>query len=197
MTSKKTKEKKPIRLDIGCGEWKHEGFIGVDRFPYKGVDKIIDLERESLPYENESVDEIYASHFIEHTLNPNKVILDMIRVLKVGGRLTIKVPFYTCVSAYDPGHKSFYSPYSFAYYTRGASNGTQFVPDFMSYTKKPYMRFNYFKDWKDLLLKPFEFFANHVTKLYVFGFAFIIPAFEIEYDMKKIRKYDWKQKFNY
>jgi len=89
----------PIKLDIGCGKNKKEGFIGIDIYDFPGVDIVADVRRktwlatqvpeelkarmieddgEDEPNELEviawrfpdnSVDEAHASHFLEHLTN--------------------------------------------------------------------------------------------------------------------------------
>lgn len=76
-----------IKLDIGCGTTPLDGFIGIDR----------KLGTEAYPladYLDESVDEIYASHVLEHFDQSlaDKVLAEWVRVLKPGGRIRISVP---------------------------------------------------------------------------------------------------------
>lgn len=67
--SKSPKEKwieKGIKLDIGCGESKLDGFLGMDMTPYKGVDIVHNATVFPWPIESETVATIVASHFFEH-----------------------------------------------------------------------------------------------------------------------------------
>ncbi len=59
------------KLDLACGDRKQEGFIGVDRCSIQGVDIVHDLETYPWPFENESIDEIFCSHYIEHLSHNN------------------------------------------------------------------------------------------------------------------------------
>ena len=43
----------PLLLDIGCGINKPQGYIGLDREPYPGVDVVRDLMR-GLPFVNDT-----------------------------------------------------------------------------------------------------------------------------------------------
>lgn len=70
----------PIKLNIGAGNKPIDGFISVD---------IKDgINANSLPYEDASVDEVYASHVLEHF--PYEQTVDVLRewsrVLKPGGK---------------------------------------------------------------------------------------------------------------
>jgi predicted SAM-dependent methyltransferase len=81
-----------IRLDVGSGDKPHEGFTGVDLYA-EGKD-IIKAPMNALPFEPETVDEIYSSHALEH-IGKYEIIptlAEWYRVLKFDGRLTIEVP---------------------------------------------------------------------------------------------------------
>lgn len=67
-------------------------------------------EKEFIPYSNDSVDQIHAYHFLEHVTNPIKLLMDCQRVLKVGGRMNILVPYYKCeMAVQDLDHKKLFS----------------------------------------------------------------------------------------
>lgn len=59
-------ETKEIKIDLACGDNKREGFIGVDIFNGPSVDIVHDLNIYPYPFEDESVDEINCSHYLEH-----------------------------------------------------------------------------------------------------------------------------------
>lgn len=86
-----------IRLDIGSGNNPREGFTGVDLFA-EG-EGIVKAPMNALPYPDESVDEIYSSHALEHIGKYEVVptLHEWWRVLKWEGRLTIEVPDLTWV----------------------------------------------------------------------------------------------------
>lgn len=54
----------PKRLNLGCGHIPLDQYINVDTRELPGVDLIANVT--SLPYNNASVDEIYAAHLVEH-----------------------------------------------------------------------------------------------------------------------------------
>lgn len=76
----------PIRLDIGGGPNPMPGWINVDR--RNG------MEAYPLPYPDNSVDEVRASHVLEHfpMADLEKVVKEWVRVLKPGARIRIAVP---------------------------------------------------------------------------------------------------------
>lgn len=62
---KKAKSSEPVRLDLACGQNPKEGFLGVDLWNEK-ASVVTDLQVFPWPWENDSVDEIHSSHYIEH-----------------------------------------------------------------------------------------------------------------------------------
>ena len=91
-----------MKLDIGCGKNKKEGYIGIDQFPMEGVDLVLDIRKEKLPYEDNEVDEVHASHFLEHLTAEERVSMlnEIYRVLKPGGTVTIITPHWASNRAY-------------------------------------------------------------------------------------------------
>ena len=106
------------KLDLGCGNRKHEGYIGID-FEYKeGVDIVRDLEK-GLPFDDESIDEIFASHILEHLKELNFVMEECFRVLKKNGIMRIIVPHAATLEAIrDPSHVRFINEQTFHYFTQ-------------------------------------------------------------------------------
>lgn len=97
-----------IKIDLGCGPNKKEGFIGVDKIKFDNVDYVCDLGNERLPFSDETVDEIHASHFLEHLTAEQRVFLinEAYRVLKKKAFMTIICPYWASGRAYgDPTHQ--------------------------------------------------------------------------------------------
>jgi len=96
-----------MKLDIGCGDRKATGHVGMDRQACDGVDVIHDWNDLPWPFENAEFVEARASHVVEH-ICPLRIIewIDEVwRVLKVGGRLHIAMPYAGSGSyAQDPTH---------------------------------------------------------------------------------------------
>lgn len=102
------KEGAAIKLDLGCGKHKKEGFIGIDCIKFDNVDMVIKLGNEPLPFEDGSVDEIFASHFIEHltAVERCQLLNEAYRVMKVGAKMIMIVPHWASSRAYgDPTHQ--------------------------------------------------------------------------------------------
>lgn len=115
-----------LLLDLAAGQNKREGFKGVDEWP--GSDIVWDLFKFPYPFEDNSVDEVHSSHFIEHIpmeyVEVNGKSKDMLfafidevyRMLKVGGKATLIFPNCQSTRAFqDPTHRRFI-PAATAYY---------------------------------------------------------------------------------
>jgi predicted SAM-dependent methyltransferase len=83
--------KQPVRLNIGCGDVILPGWVNCDLYNPKADLK---CDARKIPYEDNTVDEIYASHLIEHFdfYEGHAVIKEWYRVLKPGGKLAIECP---------------------------------------------------------------------------------------------------------
>jgi FkbM family methyltransferase len=90
---------KPLRLNLGAGGTHLSGFTNVDRK--------LDTEVYPLPYEDGSVEEIVASHVLEHFSHreTSVVLQEWVRVLKPGGKIRLAVPdFEEVARLYLAGH---------------------------------------------------------------------------------------------
>ena len=82
-----------MKLDLGCGPNKREGYIGVDCIAFPGVDVVTDLTKP-WPWADNTVDEIVCSHMVEHLDAEERIhfVNEMSRVMKVGAKATIITP---------------------------------------------------------------------------------------------------------
>lgn len=97
-----------LKLDLGCGKNKKEGFHGVDRINFETVDTVLDLGSAKWPWNDDSVDEVHCSHFVEHLEATERIhfVNELFRVLRVGAKATIITPHWASNRAYgDMTHK--------------------------------------------------------------------------------------------
>lgn len=108
-----------ICLDIGCGENKHPGFLGLDKRPLPGVDIVHDLEIFPYPLEHESCLTIVGQHIIEH-IDPKKTIDffdELWRILKWGGLIKLSAPYAGSPRFWqDPTHCNGFTERTFEYF---------------------------------------------------------------------------------
>ena len=98
-----------LKLNLGCGKDIRKGWVNIDRFPGEGVDMVLDLEASKLPFPDDSVEEVLASHILEHLLRWEDLLLEIRRVLRPGGKLTIRVPYGLLPYIY---HVRFFLPWT-------------------------------------------------------------------------------------
>jgi len=118
----------PTKLDLACGQAKREGFYGVDLYS-EDADLKTDLLRFPWPFYNDSVDEIFSSHFVEHIphwrpwfddVDGLHLFMDECwRILKPGGTLQIIHPYGQSSRALqDPTHERYLVAETWWYYNR-------------------------------------------------------------------------------
>lgn len=106
-------------LHLGCGNKPMKDFINVDYYNKTYADDIVDLNK-GLPYESNSIDLIYSDNVFEHIVNLLNLIKECHRVLKKGGVLIVKVPYFKSKHAFvDPTHINFFTIQSMDYYVKG------------------------------------------------------------------------------
>ena len=85
-----------LRLNLGCGMKRMEGFVNVDKFGEPELRH--DLETFPWPWPDDSVDEIVLNHVLEHLGQDPKVYLEimkeMYRVCRDGATIRIVVPHF-------------------------------------------------------------------------------------------------------
>ncbi|UCO97924.1 methyltransferase domain-containing protein [Metapseudomonas lalkuanensis] len=81
-----------MKIDLGCGKRKQDGFIGVDRFPMPEVDVIADID-ERLPFADNSIDLLFSSHSLEHVRDLMSTMREIYRVCKHGAQVCIVAPY--------------------------------------------------------------------------------------------------------
>lgn len=93
----------------------------MDALDFPGIDVVTDL-RDQWPWDENTVDEIFSSHCIEHFNSMERVhfINELWRVLKVGAKATLIFPNWSSCRAYgDPTHQwPPMSPFAFYYWKR-------------------------------------------------------------------------------
>ena len=90
-----------LKLDLGCGKNKRQGFIGCDSRDFEGVDQVVDLTK-AWPWADDSVEEVNASHFVEHLKQDERIhfVNELYRVLIKDGKATITTPHWNSCRAY-------------------------------------------------------------------------------------------------
>jgi SAM-dependent methyltransferase len=96
-----------MKINLGSGYKRIDGFLNVDDDPLVEPDFLVDIERDHLPFEDNTVEEVRAHHILEHIGEGFIPLMQEIyRVCKHGAILDIVVPHHFHDNFYsDPTHK--------------------------------------------------------------------------------------------
>jgi len=101
-------------LDVGCGQNKFPGAIGIDSNPRSHADVLHDLGNFPYPFSDNEFETIVCRHVIEHVPDVIGFINELHRITKPGGRLKLLTPHYSNPDwATDPTHRNHFNSYSF------------------------------------------------------------------------------------
>jgi len=86
-----------LKLDLGCGQNKAEGFTGVDKASLDTVDIVHDLFVFPWPFKDGSVEEVHSSHFFEHVPGNlrGKFMDELYRIMIWEARARFIVPYWS------------------------------------------------------------------------------------------------------
>lgn len=98
-----------MKIDIGCGHKCKAGFVGVDFKAQPGVAHVVNLDKERLPFEDDSVEAVFSSHSLEHLRFPMHVLSEVVRVAKHGTGVEIWTPYSKSNLAFLASHVSFFN----------------------------------------------------------------------------------------
>lgn len=110
---------KAATLDLGCGEFKNEGAIGVDKRRVKGVDIVWDLEDIKYPFPDDCASILIAAHVVQQ-LKP-WLFIDIMnewwRLLEVNGKLMVSTPYAGSFGFFqDPANVKGFNEATWAYF---------------------------------------------------------------------------------
>lgn len=179
---------KEVVIDIGCGENKVRGSIGLDVRPCSGVDIVCRFDH-ALPLKNESVDTIWCRHVLEHMADLEPVLKELRRVLKDSGRIHIIVPHFSNSLAYsDYTHRRFFGLYTFDYFSSSKSK-YWWVPSYVSSDQ------HFIIERKRLVFRNIPLFGRIIevivnyseftSYLYEGKLSWMLPCFEIIFILQK------------
>jgi SAM-dependent methyltransferase len=89
-------------LDVGCGSKPYRDIFNVESYRGLDIDSPITRERgvaddlydgKIFPYSSDAFDSVLCNQVLEHVFNPDEFLQEINRVLKLGGKLLLTVPF--------------------------------------------------------------------------------------------------------
>jgi SAM-dependent methyltransferase len=97
-------------LDVGCGSKKWPGAVGLDISQDTDADVVHDLNEFPYPLADDSFDQVLMQDVLEHVREPIRVIDELHRVCRPGGRIQLRTPHFSSMLAYsDPTHTHYFS----------------------------------------------------------------------------------------
>lgn len=110
------------KLHLGCGRDIKAGWVNLDHKEGPGIDVVADLDdcaNQPLPFEDDTFDEILASHLLEHLQNPLPFLQELHRISKPGAQAVFRVPYGSSDDAFaDPTHVRQYFIESWGYFSQ-------------------------------------------------------------------------------
>lgn len=96
-----------MKIDLGCGSHKSDGFIGVDILKHPEVDIRHDLNVFPYPFANDSVEYVQANHVLEHVDSFIGAVEEIWRICQNDAIVEIRCPHASCFPTVwaDPTHK--------------------------------------------------------------------------------------------
>ena len=156
-----------IKLNLGCGNKVKEGYVNIDSYWHDNINIMANLENYPWHYEDNSVDEIYASHIIEHFQDEKKFLTECMRILKYNGTLHIIAPHSSSPS--NIGCMGHYRTYSYNYFKNLLS-----TPSYIYTTikfKTIYQKVNWWYEKTGcnvpLWMRPFLYVNNKVISYFI------------------------------
>lgn len=94
-------------VDLGCGNKKTPGAVGIDQSPHPGVDVVANLDNPPWPVEEHQFERVICKHIVEHVQDLLAFFKEIHRISKDGAVVEVETPHYSCVDSWsDPTHRS-------------------------------------------------------------------------------------------
>lgn len=107
-------------LDVGCGNHKIPGALGIDLVAGPQIDIVHDLDRMPWPVQSNAFDVIRLWSVMEHLHDLVAVMEEVHRVARPGAMVLIGTPHFSSANAYtDPTHVHFLSGRFLDYFVQG------------------------------------------------------------------------------
>lgn len=111
-----------MRLHIGAGLDYRDGWVNIDIDESVKADYHCDMA--DMPFDNDTFDEVYSHHALEHGRDLVQIVAEMVRVSKNGAEWTITVPYWTwSQNQGNPHHHIYFSEHTFNFFGKTYKRG--------------------------------------------------------------------------
>ena len=111
-----------MKLNLGSGGRKLEGYVNVDKQPEETPDIVCDIGQDPWPFEDSSVEAAVASHIMEHLTTPQlfHFMRELYRVCKHDAEIEITLPHPRHdIFLADPTHQQAILPATLLMFSKG------------------------------------------------------------------------------
>jgi SAM-dependent methyltransferase len=84
-----------MKLNLGAGQFKKEGYVNVDINPELHPDIVHNLDVFPYPFKEKTFERIEGDHVLEHLKEPFKTMGELQRIAKPGAVIVIRVPHFS------------------------------------------------------------------------------------------------------
>lgn len=169
------------KLHIGCGKDVKAGYVNLDKLRLPGVDVVHDLDTFPYPFKDNTFDEIYTSHTLEHVKDLITTMQELHRIGKPHAKIIIRVPHFSCGANYrDPTHQRYFSYFTFDFFTEDC------FYQLASYKVKK-REFNFTRTvatWINPFMNPL---LNAMPEFYERFLCWILPTSEVLIELEVIK----------
>jgi len=174
-----------LKLHLGCGGHKFEGWINCDISSEVNPDRIVDLEKQ-LPFKDNSVKEVYASMVLEHINNLVLLIHEPYGVCCNGAKITIRVPFFSLWhNSTDPTHVRTFNYRTLSYFN--SSYEVKSKKKMFDIRLELIFGGGKFGKYVNRVFYPLTNYSTFSKDIYCRFFAYWIPALEVKYTLNVVK----------
>lgn len=186
----------PVDIELGCGASKRSPHaIGIDRLDHACVDIVGDVLEVLAHFPEGSVRSVTSSHLMEHLPDLTEALACLARVVTDDGAVHITVPHFSNPFYHsDPTHKTPFGLYTMSYLCRDELLRRR-VP---TYGVDPSFRIasvrlgfksyrpNYVRHSIKRVVGALVNSTTWLTELYEENLCWIVPAYEISYELRRL-----------
>jgi predicted SAM-dependent methyltransferase len=109
-----------MKINIGAGTKRHAGYVNCDYDLHYQPEHVFDMEKDTWPFEDNSVTNIIAHHVLEHLGEGYfHTLKEMYRICRPGAIIDIRVPHWNHANFHhDPTHRRAVTPYGLMLFSK-------------------------------------------------------------------------------
>ena len=173
------------KLNLGCGADIKEDYLNLDFYPQLGVDIVHDINDIPWPIEDNSFEEVFCSHTLEHVNSLEDAMKEIWRVSKSGAIIKIRVPHFSCGVYYrDLSHKRPFSYFTMDYFCDASIDYGRKNSDLFKIIKR---KLNFTRLSMTFLNHIFNPLINLSPALYERFTCWILPCSEVIYELEVLK----------